>query len=122
MEKRIVYFEEGQPGHQHTEETLRLAIEEARGRGIDKIVLASTTGETAKLAATRLAGTNIKLVLIPHNTASPRASDSLRNWSVNWNSKATAFISAPCCSTPTSSTAPEHLKRWPSSFGPSARE
>ncbi|MCE5255062.1 MAG: hypothetical protein LLG45_12815 [Actinomycetia bacterium] len=66
MEKKIVYFEVGEPGHQNTEETLRLAVEEAGRRGLNKIVLASTTGETARLAAARLAGTGVKLVVVPH--------------------------------------------------------
>jgi hypothetical protein len=64
VEKRIVYFEESGPAN--TEETLRLAAEEARLRGIGKIVLASTRGETARLAAARLAGTGVRLVVIPH--------------------------------------------------------
>jgi hypothetical protein len=66
MEKKIIYFEDGEPGYQHTEVTLRLAVEEAQRRGIRKIVLASTTGETARLAADRLAGTGITLVVVPH--------------------------------------------------------
>ena len=64
MEKRIVYFDS--PGKDNTEETLRLATEEAGRRGIGKIVLASTRGDTARLAAARLAGTGIRLVVVPH--------------------------------------------------------
>lgn len=63
MEK-IVYFEE--PGFQNTEETLRLAMERAKARGINKIVLASTRGDTARIAARLFAGTNIKMVVVPH--------------------------------------------------------
>ena len=54
MEEKIVYFEE--PGTGNTDKTLNVAIERAKDRGINKIVLASTTGETARLAAKRLAG------------------------------------------------------------------
>ena len=64
MEEKIVYFEE--PGAGNTDETLNVAIERAKARGINKIVLASTTGETARLAAKRLAGTGITMVVIPH--------------------------------------------------------
>ncbi len=64
MEEKIVYFEE--PGDTNTEETLSLAIERAKARGINKIVLASTTGSTARLAAKRLTGTGITMVVIPH--------------------------------------------------------
>ncbi|MBN1191250.1 MAG: hypothetical protein JXA46_15955 [Dehalococcoidales bacterium] len=64
MEEKIVYFEEHGP--QHTEETLKLAIERARARGINKMVLASTRGETARVAARMLAGTGMKMIIVPH--------------------------------------------------------
>ena len=64
MEEKIVYFEEGGPAN--TEETLSLAIERAKVRGITRIVLASTRGDTAKLAAGKLIGTGITLVVVPH--------------------------------------------------------
>ena len=64
MEEKIVYFEK--PGRRNTEETLRLVAERARAWGIDKIVLASTRGDTARLAAERFADSRIKLVVIPH--------------------------------------------------------
>ena len=64
MERKIVYFEEA--GEANTEDTLRLAFEEAKRRGFKKIVLASTRGDTARLAAARLAGTGIQLVVVPH--------------------------------------------------------
>ena len=40
MEEKIVYFENR--GAENTEETLELALERAKDRGISKIVLAST--------------------------------------------------------------------------------
>ena len=64
MEEKIVYFMEGGPAN--TEETLSQAIERAKVRGITKIVLASTRGDTAKLAAGKLIGTGITLVVVPH--------------------------------------------------------
>ena len=63
MEDKITYFET--PGLENTEATLRLAAERAKARGIKKIVLASTTGETARLALERF-GDGIKLVVVPH--------------------------------------------------------
>lgn len=63
MEEKIVYFEE--PGLVNTENALSLAIERAEARGIKKIILASTKGDTARLAANRLAHSDIKLVVIP---------------------------------------------------------
>jgi uncharacterized protein len=64
LEEKIVYFE--QPGKANTEETLKLAFERAKARGIKKIVIASTRGDTAKLAAQRWAGSGIKIIAIPH--------------------------------------------------------
>jgi uncharacterized protein len=64
MEEKIVYYEEHGP--QHTEETLKLAVARARARGITKMVLASTRGETARTAAGMVAGTGIKMVIVPH--------------------------------------------------------
>ena len=64
MEEKIVYFAD--PGAGNTEETLRLVIERARSRGINKIVLASTRGDTARLSAKRLTGTGINMVVVPH--------------------------------------------------------
>ena len=64
MEEKIVYFEE--PGIGNTETTLRLAGERAKARGIKKIILASTRGDTARQAAELWAGTGIKIVVVPH--------------------------------------------------------
>jgi hypothetical protein len=64
LEAKIVYFEES--GMANTETTLSLALERAKERGIQKIVLASTRGDTARLLAQRLAGTGIKMVVVPH--------------------------------------------------------
>lgn len=64
MEEKIVYFEE--PGAANTEMTLNMALERAKSRGIKKIVLASTRGDTARQMATKLAGSDIKMVVVPH--------------------------------------------------------
>lgn len=64
MEEKIVYFEE--PGIENTEITLRLAAERAKARGIRKIVLASTRGDTASLASRLWADSGIKMVVVPH--------------------------------------------------------
>ena len=64
MEEKIVYFEE--PGAENTGDTLRLALERARARGINKIILASTRGDTARQAAAAWAGSGVKMVVVPH--------------------------------------------------------
>ncbi len=64
IEEKIIYFEK--PGQRNTGTTLDLALARAKSRGIDKIVLASTTGETALIAADLFFGSGIKLVVVPH--------------------------------------------------------
>jgi hypothetical protein len=64
LEEKITYYEK--PGLENTEDTLRLAVDRARARGITKIVVASTRGYTARMAANYLAGTGIKMVAVPH--------------------------------------------------------
>lgn len=64
MEEKIVYFETA--GKQNTAETLRLAKERAAARGINKIILASTRGDTAREAAAFFAGSDIRLIVVPH--------------------------------------------------------
>ena len=63
MEEKIVYFE--QPGEGNTSEVLRLVKERANARQIDKVILASTRGNTARSAMEAFADSNIKLVVIP---------------------------------------------------------
>ena len=46
MEDKIVYFEK--PGKENMDEVIRLVLERAKSRNIEEIVLASTTGNTAK--------------------------------------------------------------------------
>ena len=64
MEEKVVYFEA--TGEHTTGETLELARDRARARGIKKIVLASTRGETARRAPEAFAGSDLQLVVIPH--------------------------------------------------------
>lgn len=63
MEERITYFET--KGEVNTPRVLSLVKERAQERGVNKIVLASTRGETAKAAAAAFAGTNVSLVIVP---------------------------------------------------------
>ncbi len=64
LKETIVYFEE--PGQQNTQATLDMALARARARGIKKMVIASTRGETALLAAKLLASSDIKMIVVPH--------------------------------------------------------
>ena len=64
MEGRITYFED--PGEENTKKTLELAKQKAQDAEVDRIVLASTTGETARRASELFSGEDIQLVVIPH--------------------------------------------------------
>jgi hypothetical protein len=63
MEEKILYFEK--PGKENTAEVLRLVKERAGARGIKRIVLASTRGDTAKAADNAFRGTGIQMVVVP---------------------------------------------------------
>ncbi len=55
-------------GKEFSRKTLEIAKEEAKKRGINQIVLASTTGETALLAKEIFKDTGIKIVVVTHST------------------------------------------------------
>lgn len=64
MEEKITYFET--TGREHTPDVLRLVKERAQARGISKVVLASTRGDTARAAVDAFDGLGLRLVVIPH--------------------------------------------------------
>jgi hypothetical protein len=64
MERTIAYFETLDPANM--EITFRLARTRAQELGIRKIVIASTTGATAKKAREFFKNDSIQLVVIPH--------------------------------------------------------
>jgi len=63
MEEKIIYFEK--PGKENTTNVIRLIKERAQARGIKKVVLASTRGDTARAVAVSFEGTGLHLVVIP---------------------------------------------------------
>ncbi|MDW7732526.1 MAG: pyruvate kinase alpha/beta domain-containing protein [Methanolobus sp.] len=64
MEKLITYFEE--VGPENTEELLKVSAKRAAELGIEYVVLASTSGETALKAAEAFKGQNVKIIAITH--------------------------------------------------------
>ena len=63
MEERIVYFDN--PGKENTEEVIKLVLERSKARNIQKVVVASTTGYTARLFLDAVEGKKIHLVVVP---------------------------------------------------------
>ena len=64
MERKTVYFEKREP--ENTDVTFRLVQERLGGLEIKKLVLASTTGATAKKASEFFKDSGIKLIVVPH--------------------------------------------------------
>lgn len=63
MEEKITYFEKS--GKENTHHVLRLVNERLKIRGMKRIVLASTRGDTAKAAADFFKDQDLQLVIIP---------------------------------------------------------
>ena len=66
VERKVTYYEK--PGKEHTEMTLRIALEGAKQREIDTIIVSSTTGYTAEKAAEIYEDSGVKLVIVTHAT------------------------------------------------------
>ncbi len=66
VKRTTVYFEK--PGKEHTEETLRIALEAAKERGIDTVLVSSTTGYSALEALKVFKGSGLKIIIVTHQT------------------------------------------------------
>jgi hypothetical protein len=64
VQKSICYFEA--PGPANTADAIRFAIARAQELGIKKIVVASTSGDTAIKCFNALRGTGLRLVVVTH--------------------------------------------------------
>lgn len=66
VKRTTVYFEK--PGKEHTEETLRIALEAANERNIDTVLVSSTTGYCALEALKVFEGSGLKVIIVTHQT------------------------------------------------------
>lgn len=64
IQKKIWYYEK--PGESNTRDSAGFAIERAKELGIKTIVVASTTGKTARVFFEAMKGTGIELVVVSH--------------------------------------------------------
>jgi uncharacterized protein len=62
--KKICYFDK--PGEENTRDALEIAVERAKELGITMMVVPSTSGKTAKIAAEKIKGTGISLIIVSH--------------------------------------------------------
>jgi hypothetical protein len=63
MEGKVVYFEK--PGKENTAAVIKLVMARAEDRGINRLVVASTRGNTANAFLEAIEGTDLRLVVIP---------------------------------------------------------
>jgi len=63
-QKKIYYFEK--PGADNTQDSVQFAIERAKELRIKTIVVASTSGKTARVFFDAIAGSGINLVVVTH--------------------------------------------------------
>jgi hypothetical protein len=68
METAITYFDAS--GEENTAATLTIAKKRAQETGIKTVVVASTTGGTARAAGEAFNGTEVRLVVVPHQRGS----------------------------------------------------
>jgi hypothetical protein len=66
IERKVTYWEKA--GKEHTVETLNIALEAAKERGIDTVLISSTTGYTAEKAVEVFKGSGLKLTVVTHST------------------------------------------------------
>ena len=66
IKRSTVYFEK--PGKEHTEETLRISLEAAKERGINTVLVSTTTGFSALEALKVFEGSKINMIVVTHQT------------------------------------------------------
>jgi hypothetical protein len=66
VERKTVYFEK--PGKENTGETLKVALEAAKERDIDTVLISSTSGWTALEALKVFEGSGLNLIIVTHQT------------------------------------------------------
>jgi hypothetical protein len=66
FKRTTVYFDK--PGKEHTEETLRISLEAAKERGIDTVLVSSTSGYSALEALKVFDGSGLKIIIVTHQT------------------------------------------------------
>ena len=67
--RATIIFEKG--GEEHTEETLKIALEGAKERSIDTVLISTSTGGTGVKAIEIFKGSGLKLIFVRHQTGYP---------------------------------------------------
>ena len=69
VKRTTVIFDKG--GEEHTEETLKIALQGAKERKIDTVIISTSTGGTGLKAVEVFKDTGIKLIFVRHQTGYP---------------------------------------------------
>ncbi len=64
--REVTYWDK--PGKEHTEATLKIALNAAKEREIDTVLISSTTGFTAEAAVPLFKDSGLKVVVVTHAT------------------------------------------------------
>lgn len=64
VKKSVYYFDK--PGEANTADAARIAIERAKELKIETIVVASTSGQTARVFSDAMEGSNLSLIVVTH--------------------------------------------------------
>ncbi len=71
IKKETIYYEDG--GVEHTEATLKAALDTAKELGIKTVLVASTSGGTGVKAAELFKGSGVQLIVVGHQMGFPAA-------------------------------------------------
>lgn len=73
VRKNIYYFDA--PGEANTDDAIRFAIERAKELGLSTVVVASTSGETARKCYDSVKGTGLRLIVVTHAVGFSKAGE-----------------------------------------------
>ena len=71
IKRETIYYEDG--GAEHTEATLNAVLDAAKELGTKTVIVASTSGDTGAKAAELFKDSDIKLIVVGHQTGFPAA-------------------------------------------------
>ncbi len=75
VKRTTVIFDKG--GEEHTDETLKIALDGAQERNIDTVLVSTSTGETGLKAIKVFKDSGIKLVFVRHQTGYPKKGNQM---------------------------------------------
>lgn len=109
MQEKIVYFEK--PGKENTAAVIDLVLERASERGINRLVVASTCGNTAHAFSDAIEGTDLGLIVVPWQFGFAETHPFPAEMAAELEEKGHMVVSAQCCFIPR--ICMERRRPWP---------